>query len=218
MKNCTKRISRLISLTLTFVMVLSSSVCVSYAAECDNSDSTFIPLNESTISFEEAIEYLGLTPEEAENVQLYVEETTGDLTNQQNNDIELCSEIVTDPSRTYINSGEIFNPGYFSFTGYNRGRYRTFNGSKVKLAYIWKPTSTTEYSQMYTTFCRYGLSNPVNTLCLYTNNPEPNGYYSAQTDWINIERGWDYNIQYDAQVFQYNTPITVSVCTIFAVY
>lgn len=217
MKNCTKKISRLLSLALTFVIVLSSSICVSYAAECDNSDSTFIPLNESTISFEEAIEYLGLTPEEAENVQLYVAETTGDLTNQQNNGIQPCTE-VTDSSRTYINSGEVFNPGFFSFTGYNKGRYRTLNGTKAKLAFVWKPTSTTEYSQLTTVFCRYGKTYPAHQQWLYTNNPEPSGYYASQTDWIDIEKGWDYNIQYDAVVYQYNTPITVSICTIIAVY
>ena len=217
MKNCIKKISRFLSLALTFVIVLSSSISVSYAAECDNSDSTFIPLNESTTSFEEAIEYLGLTPEEAENVQLYVAETSGDLSNQQNNDIQPCSE-VTDPSRTYINSGEVFNPGFFSFTGQNRGRYRTLNGSKAKLAYVWKPTSTTQYSQLYTGFFRYGLSSPVKNFWLYTNNPDSNGYYTGRTDWIDIEKGWDYNIEYEAKVFQYNTPITVSICTIIAVY
>ena len=38
MKNCIKKISRFLSLALTFVIVLSSSISVSYAAECDNSD------------------------------------------------------------------------------------------------------------------------------------------------------------------------------------
>lgn len=218
MKLCKKRFSRSIGLVLSLAIALSVFAPAVYASESNDTCATSAdPLDASTITFEDAVEYLGLTPEEAQKVQLYVVETDGDVFSLSESGIQPCVEI-TDPSRTYINSGEIYNPGYFSFTGYNIGRYRTMNGSKLKLSFVWKPTSTTTLCDVLIQLRRYGVSQPVLQMHLYNDVYKPNDYNVQQTDWINIVSGRDYNIIYDAWDFDATMTVTVSMCTIFAIY
>lgn len=217
MKFFKKRFSRFIGLSLSFALALSTFVPV-YAAEGDSSTTI---LDESQdmpdISFEDAVEYLGLTPEEAQQVQLYVVESDGDVLNLSQGGIQPLSE-VTDPSRTYINSGEIFNPGYFSFTGRNVGRYRTMNGTKLKLSFVWKPISTDTLCEVYIQLHRYGVSQDVAHMWLHNDVEHPENYNVWQGNWIDIVSGRDYNLIYDAEDFDHTMDVRVSMCTIIAVY
>lgn len=194
-----------ITLSLVFTLLFSFSC---FAAEKSNLPNEYIPLDKTNIGREEAIEALQLTPEEIEKCSLYVVETNGDI-------LPTSRIEITDSSRTHIDSGEIFNPGFFTFNGTNTGKYRTLNGNKAKLAFIWTQTSTTAPCQMTVQFARY---NQVPIWIEHPSNWNPGTNMTHTSDWINIEKGWDYNIWYKCVDLNNFNLQSVRISTLIAVY
>lgn len=126
------KVLRKLSLLLCLSLFVTAFIPGVTFASLNENSATFIPIDESNIS-----------RAEAEMLSLYVVESSDDINFSKARTVE-----ITDSNRSYINSGEVFNPGFFTFTGTNTGRYRTLNGNKVKLSIVWTQTSTTAPCQL----------------------------------------------------------------------
>lgn len=181
----TKRFfSRSIGLFLTLIMLMATSFS-SLAAE--NTDEDFNHLLYGNISREEALEFLGISPEDADKVTVYMVEEdvlspSGRLTE------------ITDQSRTYINAGEALVCNPFTFTGTNTGRYRTMKGNQLCYGVIYElPWQSGAGSQLNVSLHAYNGYGAVHSES-FTNLGSTTGSY--QSPWIGITKGLDYNFKY----------------------
>lgn len=133
-----KKISKFRFLTLCLTLALLVSAIPASAATIANAETpdttqddllvigesnidTLTPIEETTLTREEALAVLGLTPEEAEaeGLSLYVV------------DAQSASEVAAASDQVTINSGDVYSFPTFTFSGRNIGRYWTCNGTRL---------------------------------------------------------------------------------------
>lgn len=181
MKRHLKRyLSKLVAGVLSLSLLTSIPV---FAAEPSESNS-LLSFEETDISREEAIEFLGLTGEEAERATFYIVE-----------DNNLKSVIQPYSS---IDQNNPYDSKYFSFSGSNTGSYRTMNGSKMLMRLLWKPNpgDGSEACQVYLhpygrQYCWQYLFTLASPVCSFDSS-----YRDITSGWIDITYGLDYNLIY----------------------
>lgn len=176
-----KRSLKLWSMLLALAMCLSIFPCSAFAAETSSSEQVSAKvqsIEDAGISRETAMEVLGLTAEEAKDVDYYV---------------------ISPMSHVSIGSGEVHEFPKFSFTGDNVGSYFTVNGSKLKVAMIWHPLFSDSVPGIFRAYLYpYGSTNPIHQT-FFTTEREPNGAnntWLSQSEWLNVTRGLDYHFIY----------------------
>ena len=177
-----KLAKRFFCFTLVVVMMLCNSI-TAFADDTDSSsDMNIIPVEESDISKEEAIEILGLTKSEAEGKQIYLS-VSPNSTNQSINP-----------------GGDPFDSGFFSFSGTNIGRYYTMNGDVLAYSILWKPTEDLGYGvpAIEVRLYPYGGSciSSWYTTSDVTTLEKINGYFRSPTMAVRIQEGLDYHFIY----------------------
>lgn len=159
--------------------------------------SQFEVLDESVMSREEAISMLGLTPEEAKEVQLYTCEISSD-----------SSDSVTTRSIEVLNAGDV-KPYDLTFHRYNRGLDRKFNGNKMKWAARLISTNGTMASVVR---CSYDVSNGYETMDL-----TPGEYDTLYTTWFKIYYGGTYYWKYYGYGGTYDNPAQHTIRLVIAI-
>ena len=159
--------------------------------------SQFEVLDESVMSREEAISMLGLTPEEAKEVQLYTCEISSD-----------SSDSVTTRSIEVLNAGDV-KPYDLTFHRYNRGLDRKFNGNKMKWAARLISTNGTMASVVR---CSYDVPNGYETMDL-----TPGEYDTLYTTWFKIYYGGTYYWKYYGYGGTYDNPAQHTVRLVIAI-
>ena len=163
--------------------------------DCTEGCTNLIPIEETDISREEAIQMLGLTGEKARNAQIYSTNT----------------EV--------INSGQFHNSGYFQFTGENGGAYRTMNGDELSYSVVWKALDdNSAYLNCY--LWPYGglyidhgyLSNATTTM-----GGEDGTYRLYVSGWKKITRGLDYRLTYSCNSMETGQGARCEIRVIIAV-
>lgn len=160
---------KIISSILVLTMVMALSV-TSFATEISNEENNTTPLTR-----EEAIEMLGLTAEEAENVQIY------ELTP---NDTEQTVQVRSIPST--VNDGVYYEDITFS-SGFT-GSPHVLNGKQVK----WAVKVNAGNQQLFIGMWSYN-SNWIYNGYRYDSTINGNTF---QTDWMPIEYGQTYYFRY----------------------
>lgn len=170
------------SILLAMVMCFTVTTTSAYAAETTpsvESDTLNVKsIDEAGISRDEALQWLGLTEDEAQGVQLYALDATNQVT---------------------INSGETHRFPTFTFTGENGGSYFTVNGDRMKVTMRWFPRfSDSTPGHFRALIWPYGSITPINQVFI-TTEWEPNAgsnVWSNSTDWFDVTKGLDYRITY----------------------
>lgn len=166
-----KKIVRSLSFIMAMVMIFSISYTSAFAAEANETDG-LVPIENDGITREEAMSALGLTEEEAENVKFYTQFIDG--------------ENSGTPYGNALGWG-VHDLGTFTFSDYNLGAYRTYNGTKVKITVQF--TNNMDYAcNLRVLFKQYGGKEFGNLFCWNS------GTY--ESDWININYGVDYLFEY----------------------
>ncbi len=159
--------------------------------------SQFEILDESVMSHEEAISMLGLTLEEAQEVQLYTCEIGSD-----------SSDSVTARSIEVLNVGDV-KPYDLTFHRYNRGLDRKFNGNKMKWA---ASLFSTNGSMVSVVRCSYDVPSGYETMDLI-----PGQYDTLQTTWFKIYYGGTYYWKYYGYGGTYDNPAQHTVRLVIAI-
>lgn len=191
-KSFTKITSFMLALMFCFLLVPFSA----FAAEVENDSLKIQTIEEAGVSREEAIEVLGLTDEEAQNIKFYALRSTEQLT---------------------FNSGDFYEFPTFTFTDYNVGSYFTVNADKIMYGVIWEledgqPAATLEV-KLY----------PYGEPCAYsafirTTMDGGDKRLTTKSEWIDAYNGVDYHFIYDANAWTGDPrSVTSSVTMVIAV-
>lgn len=199
MKTLFKLKWRYIALTLACCLgLLSTQNVTSYAATNNNGTlsnteySDIEPIENVGISRAEAIEFFGLTEEEAKDMDFY---------------------SVT---ASAIESGELYDSGYFTFTGSNTGSYRTMNGNKLMYSIAWKPLSSDGGEVLEAYLYPYGATTYMDHAYISLATTETGGtnneYRIWRSEWLDIQYGLDYHFVYESYIMWGNdTPCQIRV-------
>ena len=170
----------------TFFAILTAfcTLLSAFAAEeAPSTDNTFVPVEESSISRQEALEILGYTEEDLNGGQILV------------GDFEISSRNSIEPANP-------FDSGYFSFSGRNVGSYRTLYGNVLGYAILWKPTEdlSSGVPALEVNFYAYGNSKALkhHLMYFYEDTPNYGDYYRLPTQTLEIQDGLDYHFIYDS--------------------
>lgn len=182
------------SLLATLCMLLPNFGTIAVEAAAEGTDTThFVPVEETDITKADALEILGMTEAEADNIQIYV------------------SDIPLSSKSSALNPGDTpFDSGYFSFSGTNVGSYRTMNGSVLAYNILWKPTQHLSYgvptleAYLYAYDGHVGYLDRVLLNTAITNPTMVGDYYSTGTRTVRIQKGMDYNFVYESYHAYYN--------------
>ena len=168
-----------------------NSVAAENEVDEENSFSGFEPIQSVGISRQEAIDILGLTAEEAKDVNFYA---------------------------ASVNPNQPFDSGYFTFSGRNVGAYRTMNGNNLLYAIMWKPLTSDGSQAMQAHLFAYGSSIRVSSAYLSlatTSTGGPNNEYRVyRSDWLNITNGLDYHFIYDSYIGSGSSQTVDAPCSI----
>lgn len=190
------------------LMCLASIPCTVFAAEADTTMpdvgkvlvadmSDLELLDESVMTREEAIQMLGLTEEEAEQVTLYTCTIGSD-----------DSSLPTGRAIEELNAGDV-KPYDLTFHTYNRGLDRKFNGNKMKWAARLVSTNGTGASVMR---CSYDEPNGYESMDL-----TPGYYDTLYTTWFNIYYGGTYYWKYYGFGGTYDNPAQHTIRLVIAI-
>ena len=188
------------------LMLVTALPCTAFAQESPSVDdigqvsvvdmSDFELLDDSVMTREEAIQMLGLTPEEAEKVTLYTCTVGNDSSEKSTRAIE------------ELNSGDV-KPYDLTFHTYNRGLDRKFNGNQMKWAA--RLVSTTGTGAMVMR-CSYDLPDGYESMDL-----TPGYYDTLQTSWFNIYYGGTYYWKYYGFGGTYDNPASHTIRLVIAI-
>ncbi len=196
------------AIIMACLMFITTLPLTAFAHESTNADeyygevsvvdmSQFEILDESVMSREEAISMLGLTPEEAEQVQLYTCELGSD-----------SSDGATARAIEVLNAGDV-KPYDLTFHRYNRGLDRKFNGNKMKWAAHLTSTNGTMVSLVR---CSYDVPSGYETMDL-----TPGEYDTLYTTWFKIYYGGTYYWKYYGYGGTYDNPAQHTVRLVIAI-
>lgn len=196
-KRKTKVISILLALVMCISMFSSSAFAVEEIPTVDSTSLNVQSIEEAGISREEAIEILGLTPEEAKSITFYALRSSDQLT---------------------LNSGDVHTFDKFTFTDYNIGSYFTVNANKLVYSVIWELPSGQPPATLDVDLYPFGESRAYHihlTSSMYT---EDNSVMSSRSEWIDTYYGVDYHFIYTADAWEWDLrPVTSSVTMIVGV-
>lgn len=170
--------------TIFSILTVFCTSISAFAAESPSSTNTFVPVEESSISRQEALDILGFTEEDIDGGEILV------------GDFEVSTLSSIDPSNP-------FDSGYFSFSGENIGSYRTLHGNFLGYTILWKPTeflgrgAPTLRVDLY----GYGSNKSLSAWQIDTSiqNPTMVGdYYRSPTKTLKIQDGLDYHFIYNS--------------------
>lgn len=194
-----KRLFNPLSLLLSLVMCFSLS-SYAFAAEPSPSESD-VPvqlqsIEEVGISREEAMEALGLTAEEAKDVDFYA---------------------VQSQDQLVLNSGDAHTFDKFTFTDYNVGSYFTVNANQLKYGIIWELDASQHAATLRVSLEPYG-EDPADSILITTGNESGYRRYTRQSDWISTYYGVDYHFIYESDAWAWDpASITSSVTMVVGV-
>ncbi len=201
-----KTIKSLLVAALACLMLITAIPCTAFAEETLPTDtygtvsvvdmSDFELLDDSVMTREEAIQMLGLTPEEAEKVTLYTYEIDSDS-------LEATTRSVPEQNSQEVKTYE------FSFSRYNRGLDRIYNGNKMKWGARLVSTNGTG---VLVVRCSYDEPNGYEEMYL-----TPGYYDTQQTTWFSIYYGGTYYWRYHGDGGTYDNPATHTIRIVVAI-
>lgn len=184
-KNIYSKIRRFMALIISMSMLLSMTTVAS-ATEItdDNSNiSELIPIAETSVSREEALETLGMTDEELGDAGLYVM------------DVPLRSYILN--GTLVLESGNIEDIGETTFTGsYNGGTLMAFQASKVKFGVVWKWLNPDSRNKVIFDITLGNSYSAYEISISDSSGWGDGGTQSIQTDWCTISKDYTYHFRY----------------------
>ena len=186
-------------LALTFCFSCLSFSALAADVKEENNDLEFQTIEEAGITREEAAEALGLTPEEAKNVDFYA---------------------VTDADHLVLNSGDTHAFNRFTFTDSNTGSNFTVRANQLKFGVIWELPASEPEAILDIGLCTYQNSRVYtlrkNSLAVSSSGDKR---LTAQSDWIyDITYGIDYHFVYRLENIEWTgESITSSITMVVGV-
>lgn len=180
MKN--KRSLKLWGMLLVLAMCFSIFPCSAFAAETSSAENVSVQvqsIEDAGISRETAMEVLGLSAEEAKNMDFYA---------------------IKSPRQLTFNSGDTYTFPKFTFTGDNIGSYFTVNATKLKYGAIWEIPSSQPACAIDIYLYPYGGGYDYKLrLTSFMDSSTGNKRVTGQSDWIDTVYGLDYHFSYQTE-------------------
>lgn len=187
----TSWLRRIFAFALALGMCFSMQAIPAHAAETVENDMNVMTIEEAGFTREEALEILGMTEEEAKEVNFYA--------------VRAINQVALSP-------GDVWTPNAFSFTGENTGSYFTVNANKIKFGVVWEPASKTQATQTRIYLWPYGSNVAAGQMYFESSMIGSNGKASKTSDWINATYGLDYHFLYDC--YYIGSAAQQATCTI----
>lgn len=195
-----KQFVKILSLFFIFVLCASVFTCSAFAAASSESEEPMMEvesLEDAGISRETAMEVLGLTPQEAENMNFYA---------------------LKSPRQLSFQSGDTYAFPKFTFTDDNIGSYFTVNANKLIYGVIWEVPSNQPAATIDVELYPYGQPRAYNIHLTTNLDAEGNQRITGKSDWINTYYGVDYHFIYKADAWEWDDrPVTSSVTMVIGV-